>query len=125
MDNGTLYDQIGGAKTIDSLIDQFYEKVLADESLAPFFQNTSMEKLREMQKEFFSIALDGPVTRSDISLFAAHANRGIRREHLTRFTEHLLDTLKETGVDDDAASAIVARIATYSNEILGESIEDG
>ena len=121
----TLYEQIGGAETIDSLVDKFYSRVLDDPLLSPFFANTTMDKQRKMQKAFLSIALDGPVVISDISLYAAHQGRGIEREHLTRFTEHLLNTLKEIGVDEHHANQVLARIATYADEVLGEGYADG
>ncbi len=49
---------------ISEVIDEFYDRVLADPDLKPFFRNTSMDKLRRMQREFFSAALDGPITYS-------------------------------------------------------------
>lgn len=73
----TLYDRIGGAGALARLIDEFYDRVLADPELAPFFAETSMDKQRRMQREFFAAALDGPQTMSDIDLAYAHHGRGI------------------------------------------------
>ncbi len=78
-----------------------------------------------MQKSFFSIALGGPEPDTKISLYEAHQGRGIQSKHLTRFTEHLMDTLREIGIEDEHAMKIYQRIATYSNDILGESSVDG
>ncbi len=121
----TLYEQIGGRPTIAKLINAFYKKVFTDPKLGPFFVHTSLEKLIHMQEEFFTIALGGPPPELEISLREPHESRGIRREHLTRFTEHLLSTLQDIGVDDQHAMDIVARIATYSDEILGDVSVDG
>ncbi len=125
MNEMTLYERIGGESAIDRLIDTFYDRVLADSELAPFFAQTSMDKLRRMQKAFFSIALDGPEIDSHISLTAAHAGRGIERRHLSRFTDHLLQTFRGTGIEETSANEIVGRIATYSEQILGETTVDG
>lgn len=121
----TLYEQIGGKPTISKLINAFYKKVFTDPQLGPFFVHTSLEKLTRMQEDFFSIALDGPLPENEISLNEAHRGRGIGREHLTQFTDHLLATLNDVGVEDHHAKDIVARIATYSDEILGDVSEDG
>ncbi len=121
----TLYQRIGGQEVIEKTVDRFYEHVLADPLMQPFFANTSMDKLRTMQMEFFTIALDGPDTGTTISLYASHQGRGIERQHLTRFTEHLLATLREIGMNESDVSAVIARIATYSDQILGESTIDG
>lgn len=117
----SLYQQIGGQEKINQLIDRFYERILQDDQLAPFFVETPMDKLRAMQKEFFAVALGGPVTYSGSTLYRAHHGRGITRDHLSRYTEHLLETLTSEGIQDDQANLIVSRIATYSPEILGES----
>ena len=121
----TLYEQIGGKPTISKLINAFYKKVFTDPQLGPFFVHTSLEKLTRMQEEFFVIALDGPAPENEVLLRKPHQGRGIKREHLTQFTEHLLTTLKDIGIDDQHAMDIVARIATYSDEILGDVSVDG
>ncbi len=121
----TLYEQIGGQAGIEQLIVAFYQNVLSDPTLQPFFEHSSIEKLQSMQKAFFSVALGGPEPDFEISLYESHRGRGIERKHLTRFTEHLVKTLAEIGIPEDAAKRVYERIATYSDEILGESSVDG
>lgn len=122
---GTIYEQIGGAETIDKLIGSFYRYVLADPLLSPFFEDTSIEKLERMQKAFFAIALGGPDPEIEISIYEAHRGRGIKREHLTRFTEHLMNTLREIGVDEENAKSVYQRLSIYADDVLGEAAEDG
>jgi hemoglobin len=124
-DSRSLYDQIGGEEVIDSFIDNFYERVLADPVLAPFFAKTSMKKQRVMQKEFFAAALGGPLNYSGADLAIAHQGRGITSRHLARFTEHLIATLQDNGIEEMHVNGIIARIATYSREILGDTNVDG
>ena len=121
----TLYEQIGGKETIERLIVTFYQHVLSDPMLKPFFEHTSIEKLKNMQRAFFTIALGGPEPEFKISIFEAHQGRGIKRKHLTRFTEHLLKTLKEIGVEEKKAKKIYQRIGTYADDVLGEASVDG
>lgn len=121
----TLYDRIGGAATIEKLVTTFYQNVLFDPELQAFFADTSVEKLKRMQQAFFSIALGGPVPDHRISLFEAHAGRGIQRQHLTRFAEHLLSTLLEIGIEGSDSEKVVERISMYADEVLGESSVDG
>lgn len=121
----SLYEKIGGAETIEKLVTTFYQNVLADPLLMPFFENTAIEKLQAMQKAFFSIALGGPAPDAEISLYQAHRGRGIERRHLTQFTEHLVATLREIGVEGDDALRVYERIGTYSDEVLGDTSVDG
>lgn len=124
-DEPTLYDRIGGERTIHNLIDNFYDRVLDDDELAGFFAHTSMEKLRHMQKEFFAAALDGPVEYGGSELAVVHQGRGITRHHFTRFVDHLIETLQSIGVSEHDIDEIIPRIALYVNPITGQYGEDG
>lgn len=121
----TLYERIGGQSAVAELIDRFYSKVVADPQLAPFFAHTSLDKLRSMQREFFSAALDGPQTYSGLSLAQAHEGRGISSNDFSRYVGHLLETLNELGLPQRDIMAVVDRIATYAGEITGQSNEAG
>ena len=127
MDSGetTLFDSIGGATAVDRLIDDFYERVLGDPELRPFFEDTSMDKWRLMQKEFFAAALDGPVTRSDLELAHVHQGRGIKPYHFNLFAQHLLATLEEMGISDADRMEVIRRISTYVDDITGEAGASG
>ncbi len=121
----TIYERIGGEQSIANLVTAFYQNVLADPMMQPFFGHTSIPKLEQMQRAFFTIALGGPAPKFAISLYEAHRGRGIERQHLTRFTQHLLATLREIGIEESDAQNVYARIATYADEVLGESTVDG
>lgn len=115
----SLYQRIGGAEVVSTLVDGFYGRVLDDPELAPFFAKTDVKKLRAMQREFFSVALGGPVTYFGKPLAYAHRGRGIERRHLQRFTEHLLATLVGHGVEERDLHDVIDRINVYSSDILG------
>lgn len=121
----SLYEKIGGEPTIEKLVTAFYQHVLADAELGPFFKDSSVEKLQRMQQAFFTVALGGPEPPLRLSLYEAHRDRGITSRHLTKFTEHLVSTLQEIGVSEENTKEIYQRIAVYSNEILGDSNIDG
>ena len=117
----TLYDRIGGAAVIDTLIPAFYSRVLADPDLAPFFRHARLETLHGMQREFFTMALGGPTEYTGQSLSQAHHGRGITTAHFSRFVSHLLETLEAVGLSRAEADEVIARIDTFANEITGTS----
>lgn len=116
-----LYQKVGGEKGIQTLVEAFYKRVLDDESLAPFFKNSSMENLRHMQREFFAMALGGPISYSGKPLAHAHHGRGIKETHFAAFVQHLIDTLRETDLTQEDIDEIISRIDTYANEVTGTS----
>ena len=119
--HSSLYDRLGGAAAIGGLIEAFYVRVLADPKLAPFFQNTPMDRLHTMQSQFFSMALGGPVEYTGRSMGQVHHGRGITKVHFAHFVEHLIETLKDIGVDETDTDAVIERINTYTNEVTGTS----
>jgi len=116
----TLFERVGGEQAINELIDEFYHLVLADPDLKPFFKNTSMDKLRRMQREFFSAALDGPITYTGRPLSHVHHGRGITKHHFALYVGHLIDTLRDRGINDQDVQDIIGRINTYAEEITGD-----
>jgi len=117
--NASLYERIGGAAAIEALVDRFYVRVIADDGLRPYFDHVALDKLQRMQVEFFSAALDGPVSYSGRSMTHAHQGRRITRMHLQAFVRHLFATLVDYPLSEDDRYAIIARINTYADDVLG------
>lgn len=115
----SLYARVGGAQRVHEMVEGFYQRVFADEELRPFFEGVDLKKLRAMQREFFSVALGGPVTYFGKPLAYAHRGRGIERRHLQRFTEHLIATVQELGLSERDFSDVIDRINVTSSDILG------
>lgn len=128
-ENQNLYERLGGETGIESLVDDFYQRVLGDSELAPFFEHASMDRLRTMQKELFSEALGGPLHYSGHSLREVHAGKGIRKRDLRRFVGHLLATLEESqgdrGLTRQEIDAIYSRIALEADQITDGVNESG
>ncbi len=116
----TLFERVGGEQAISGLINEFYDRVIADPELKPFFSQSSMGKLRRMQREFFSAALDGPITYTGRPLSYVHHGRGINKHHFALYVGHLIDTLQDHGINEHDVNDIIDRINTYANEITGE-----
>lgn len=114
-----LYESIGGSFGVAALVERFYEKVLEDPQLAPFFKHTSMDRLRRMQAEFFSAALDGPVSFGFTAIAHAHQGRGITLPDFQRFAHHLFEALEQFHLTDEERYAVVQRISKYVNEVTG------
>jgi hemoglobin len=115
----SLFYSIGGANAVRGLVDRFYANVLSDQELKPYFDGVEMNKLRRMQFDFFSAALGGPVRYTGRPINHAHHGMHISREHFQAFVEHLFETLKEYSLNDSDRFAIIARINTYADDVIG------
>lgn len=114
----SLYDRLGGGPGVSDLVVEFYERVLHDPVLSPFFHHTSMERLHRMQREFFTLATGGPTTTTAFDLAEAHLARHIGEEQYRHFVQHLIDTLEHRGLDDGDIEAMTDRLALERNSIV-------
>ncbi len=121
----TLFERVGGKQAIAKLIDEFYDRVIADPELEPFFKNVSMDKLRKMQREFFGAALDGPITYTGRPLGHVHHGRGITKHHFSLYVGHLITTLQGFALKERDVQDIIGRINTYAEEITGDAVSAG
>jgi hemoglobin len=101
------------------MVATFYSKVVADAALRPFFNDVALNKLRRMQIEFFTAALDGPSRYTGRPLIHAHHGLNITRQHFQAFVGHLFETLARYRLGEDDRYAIISRINTYADDIIG------
>ena len=121
----TLFERVGGTQAIAELVDKFYDRVVADPELRPFFKNVSMDKIRRMQREFFSAALDGPTIYTGRPLGYVHHGRGITKHHFSLYVGHLIHTLQGCALKEQDVQDIISRISTYADEITGDAASGG
>ena len=56
----SVYDQLGGAGSVETAVELFYQRVLGDSLLQPYFVSVDMETLKSQQIDFLTQALGGP-----------------------------------------------------------------
>jgi len=116
--NPTLYERLGG----EAAVDRFYEKVLADTSIAPFFEGLDMKRQARKQKAFLTVAFGGPNHYSDRAMGAAPAKareNGLNDAHYDAVVGHLTETLSELGVCHADIKEVGAVTESVRDEILG------
>ena len=97
----------------------FYKKVLADESLSPYFQSVDLERQAGMLAEFLAMAFGGPHTYTGRDLRTAHQHLpGLTDAHFDRVLEHLAETLREAGLSEGDVITAGAVAETVRDEVL-------
>src|SRR6185295_20386349 len=96
-----LYERLGGERGFHSIVDDFYERVLADPTLAPFFSGVNMAALKEHQAAFLIQALGGPNNYHGRDMEIAHAGLKIKAKDFYAVADHLVNALTAKGVDED------------------------
>ena len=116
----SLFDRLGGATGVAAIVQDMYRRVLDDPELSPFFENVPMDRLHQMQFQFISAALDGPVGYTGAELTAIHHGRGITAHHFARFSGHFAEAVEGHGASPREVDDALGRLATYKDKITGE-----
>ena len=119
-----LYEKVGGSQTIKKLVENFYDRVLADPTLAPFFPNTDMDGLRAKQVMFITMLVGKSRTFIGRDLTTAHAGaraQGLNDAHFDALLGHFERALQDIDVPDDYTRELVSLVETTRDAILGRT----
>jgi hemoglobin len=114
----SIYDEIGGADAVAAAVDIFYQRVLADPELAPYFTDTDLRALAGHQRAFIAAALGGPELYAGRDLSVAHHGRGIDDAAFDGVVGHLAATLAELGVPETTIAEIADRLGPLRPQVV-------
>lgn len=114
----SLYEKLGGEEGIGKVVEVFYEKVLSDETVKHFFQETDMEKQKRHQTLFISWVLGGPNQYTGQGMEKAHEGMNLQDEHFSAIANHLSASLKEFNVSNDDIDVVITKLLTMKEAIL-------
>jgi hemoglobin len=122
MAHPSIYERIGGEAAITATVGMFYERIMADELLAPFFVDLDMDRQITKQIAFMTMAFGGPHAYTGKDLRAAHAGsvaRGMTDEHFDAVAGHLHATLTTLAVPAELIAEVMAIVGSTRREVLG------
>lgn len=117
----SLFEKIGGDAAVDAAVDIFYEKVISDPDLAPFFDGINLDRQKRMQKAFLTVAFGGPNNYSGKGMRAAHARPvalGLNETHFSKVAEHLQNTLLELSVPSELIQEVMTIAGSTKDDVL-------
>ncbi|WP_137283522.1 group I truncated hemoglobin [Halorussus salinisoli] len=115
---GTLYERLGGRESISAVVEVFYERVLGDDRVNHFFENTDMSALRAHQTKFLASVTGGPVEYDGEDLSSAHAHLDIDGEEFEIIAHHLDAALADLDVPETEREEVVAAVAELEPAIV-------
>jgi len=123
----TLYQQIGGAKTVRAIVESFYPKVQAHPLLAPLFPE-DIRPVMEKQYLFLTQYLGGPPLytekRGHPMLRARHLPFPITQERAEAWLGCMKEALNEVGVKGLAREQIWSRLVLTAHHMINQTDEN-
>ena len=96
--NESDYERVGAGPAVRTVVDRFYQLILADDQLAAFFEESDMAQLKRRQGLLIAQMLGGPADYDGRELRKAHADMGIGHDDYRKVVSYLVQTMVEVGL---------------------------
>ncbi len=113
-----LWTRIAGYAGLSPIVHDFYERVVLDPTLAPYFVGVDTSALVEHQVRFLGSAIGGPAEYHGRSLRDAHRGLAIDQQAFQAVATLLRETLEDHGWPDQEIDAMLASIGALAGEII-------
>jgi hemoglobin len=120
----SLYEQLGGFSFVRKLVLDFYDRVLDEDDLIPFFQNTDMARLVDHQTKFWSTLLGGPASYDRDQLDVLHSSMGVEDQHFDLVLELAVETLEDHEVGSEHIESLTKAFESYRSAIVARNKAD-
>jgi hemoglobin len=115
---GSDYERIGGAVTVRRAVDRFYDLVLADAALAPYFTGVDLAQVKRHQVLMLTHVLGGPGDAPGYDLVAAHRRLRVAPADFDRVGLFLTGVLWELGAGPDIVIRIAETLTAVRDQIV-------
>lgn len=119
MQTTSLYEALGGKEAIGAVVDEFYNRVVADERLAMMFAGLDMAQQRKHLAAFLAMAFGGPSEYRGRGIRAAHQGLGITGEQFGAVAGHLHATLVSFAVPVGLIETVLGAVAGLREDVVG------
>lgn len=115
----TIYDEIGGAPAVATVVDLFYQRLVADPAVNHYFAGKEMARLKAHQRALVTVALGGvSETYTGRLMGPAHAGLNITSDAFDRILIHLEAVLVDAGVAPITVGKIMAILEPLRPEVV-------
>ena len=114
----TIFETLGGKETFKAAVDEFYNRILADDRINHYFSHTDMSSQRKHMTAFMVTAFGGPKEYKGRSMSEAHAGMNLTKDDFEAVAGHLVGTLNHFEVPQPVIDDMVATVAGLAPEVL-------
>ena len=116
--NQTIFERAGGFASVRKVVSTFYDYVLEDETVSPYFANVDMRRQIDHQSKFISAMMGGPGSYSDEHLARVHERLKINHEAFRVISDLLREALEEHRIAPADVEAVMHQIVIREHLIV-------
>ena len=115
----TLFEKYGGFSTVSKIVLTFYDRMIEDDTVGPFFDDVDLSRLIDHQNKFISSLMGGPASFSDDHIERAHRHMTIEDHHFDRLKEIVEETLTDFSVETADIETILGGFEKRRTLLIG------
>jgi hemoglobin len=104
----SVYERYGGFAQVSRMVLDFYDRLMDDDDLGPFFDEVDMARIVDHQTKFIAMLLGGPAYYTDDQIARVHSHLVIDDAQFDRLSAMLAETLAEHGLEPADVAHVVA-----------------
>lgn len=106
----SIFERLGGMRTVSRMISTFYDRVLDTPQLARYFDGVDMRRLVDHQTKFFAAVMGGPASFTDEHLARVHAHLGIDTASFEEAILILRETMEDHGMGETDIGEVMSQV---------------
>ncbi len=114
----TLYDRLGGAERLRSLVGQIVDAHLQNPDIRTRFTTFEPAQLKEGAFQFFAMAMGGPEVYAGRGLVETHRGMNINEQEFVAATDDVLAVLQRNNVGPQEQMEILAAFFAMKDQVL-------
>lgn len=114
----SLYQQLGGAEGVASLVDALIEKSRTDPRIGELFAETDFDYFRERLIEQICELADGPCEYTGLPMSDAHSGMDISEREFNWFVEDLEQAMQQVGLPLAVQNRLLAQLVPMHAEVI-------
>ncbi len=114
----TLYQRLGGAQRVASIVDNAIDRHAVNPVLAPRFRGKDLPKLKALGTQFFCAGIGGPQRYEGRDLRTAHAGMNVSEAEYLATMDDIVAALQDHEVAPAEINEVVAILYALKGDVL-------
>ena len=113
-----LYENIGGQKGIETIVDAFIKKIPSDKDILPYFAKSSVSHFRKGFITHLCDSIGRPCEYKGDSMIDIHTGMNINERDFNRIVELLISAMEDSGISFQNQNRILKTLAPSRADII-------
>ncbi|KAL4511742.1 hypothetical protein ABPG72_012587 [Tetrahymena utriculariae] len=121
----STYELLGcNQDLINQFIDRLYQRVFSDEQIGHFFKGVEINKFKQTQAQFFTLAFGGRSSYEPLKLKESHAHLKLTDHHFETYVDYICQSLLEMSISQDQIELVRKQFQMLRNYFVTNSIQN-